>query len=297
MTAYSEQVDEWVFVVGVEHPGVVFLRVALLVPGLAVLFAIVHPVTYAIALGVLALSLFYAVRAARLWARARGLGLAVWKEKLLCTPGFVEIGLSRRGRFSSLWANFEPLGGPRYEWPEVGSYVVVASGQWVYIRAPACRVEEGPYRGMVVGVLDPERAYTLSARLSVSAPQGDYARADVRPAGPGLADVAVEAWLVKARAARLELVVEAPMGAHRVTMAESRGGVVERRVDFRGFYGRRVLVVAGTSRAGSLALPAEGVAGLGWGPSYKLRLVFDMPASRDVAVEEEVTPQPPWLSA
>jgi len=297
MTAYSERVDEWVFVVGVEHPGVAFLRAALLVPGLAVLFAIVHPVTYAIALGVLALSLFYAVRAARLWARARGLGLAVWKEKLLCTPGFVEIGLSRRGRSSSLWANFEPLGGPRYEWPEVGSYVVVASGQWVYIRAPGCRVEEGPYRGMVVGVLDPERAYTLSARLSVSAPQGDYARAAVRPAGPGLADVAVEAWLVKARAARLELVVETSMGAHRVTLAESRGGVVERRVDFRGFYGRRVLVVAGTSRAGSLALPAEGVAGLGWGPSYKLRLVLDMPASRDVAVEEEVTPQPPWPGA
>ncbi|ABO07697.1 hypothetical protein [Pyrobaculum calidifontis] len=298
MTAYSEQgewVDEWVFIVGVEHPGEALLAVAFLVPGLAVLFAIVHPVTYAIALGVLAYVLFNAVRAARLWARARGLGLAVWREKLLCTPGFVEIGLS--GRASSLWANFEPLGGPRYEWPETGSYVVVASGQWIYIRAPGCRVEEGPYRGMVVGVIDPERAYTLSARLSVSAPHGDYARAAVRPAGPGLADVAVEAWLVKARAARLELMVETSMGAHRVTLAESRGGTAERRVDFRGFYGRRVVVVAGTSHAWSLDLPAEGVAGLGWGPSYKLRLVLDMPASRDVTVEEEVTPQPPWLDA
>jgi len=288
-------VDEWVFVVGVEHPGEALLAIALLVPGLAVLFAIVHPVTYAIALGVLAYVLFNAVRAARLWARARGLGLAVWKERLLCTLGFVEIGLS--GRSSLLWASFEPLGGPRYGWPEVGSYVVVTSGQWVYMRAPGCRVEEGPYRGMVVGVIDPERAYSLSARLSVSAPHGDYARAAVRPAGPGLADVAVEAWLVKARAARLELVVETPMGAHRVTLAESRGGTVKRGVDFRGLYVRRVVVVAGTSRAGSLALPDEGVAGLGWGPSYKLRLVLDMPMFRDLAVEDEVTPQPPWLSA
>jgi len=112
-----------------------------------------------------------------------------------------------------------------------------------------------------------------------------------------LADVAVEAWLVKARAARLELVVETPMGAHRVTLTESRGGVVERWVNFRGFYGRRVLVVAGTSRAGSLDLPAEGVAGLGWGLSYKLRLVLDMPALRDIAVEEDVAPQPPGLGA
>jgi len=86
---------------------------------------------------------------ARLWARARGLGLAVWKERLLCTPGFVEIRLSVRT--SSLWANFEPLRGPRYERPEAGSYVVVASGQWVYIREPGCRVDKGPYKGMVVG--------------------------------------------------------------------------------------------------------------------------------------------------
>jgi len=199
------------------------------------------------------------------------------------------------GSDSRGWARFTPTGGVARGLPRPGEYALVAApvrrrGVWIYGRLSGCRVEEGPYRGYMLAVLDPSMAKSVSGELSVSTPRGDYAHAVVKPVEPGLVEVVVEARLVEARAARLELVAKTPEKTHKVKLAESRGGVVREVVDLRGLAGPKVVIIAGTPGGDALDLFSNGVAGLGFGPTYALRLVLDVPQAGEVAVEQEITP-------
>jgi len=199
-------------------------------------------------------------------------------------------GMDSRG-----WVRFTPIGGVARGLPRPGEYALVAApvrrrGVWIYGRMAGCRVEEGPYKGYILAVLDPAMAKSVSGELSISTPQGDYARAVVKPVGPGLVEAVVEARLAEARAARLELVAKTPEKTHRVKLAESRGGVVRKVVDLRGFARPKLVIVAGEPGGEPFDLFRNGVAGLGFGPTYALRLVLDVPQAGEVAVEERVVP-------
>lgn len=224
------------------------------------------------------------------WRRAARFVQSRGWESANCALGYVEFFYLSGGRSSRGWARFTPTGGVVRGLPKPGEYALVAFVDWIYGRAAGCRVEEGPYRGFMLAVLDPAMAKSASGELFISTPQGDYARAVVRPVGPGQVEAVVEAWLVKARAARLELVAKTPEKTHKMKLAESRGGAVREVVDLRGLAGPKVVIIAGTPRDEALDLFRNGVAGLGPGPAYALRLVLDVPLARDVAVEQEITP-------
>jgi len=224
------------------------------------------------------------------WRRAMRFAQSHGWDSANCALGYVEFFYLSAERSSRGWARFTPTGGVVRGLPKPGEYALVAFVNWIYGRAAGCRVEEGPYRGFMLAVLDPAMAKSASGELSISTPQGDYARAVVRPVGPGQVEAVVEAWLVKARAARLELVAKTPERTHRVKLAESRGGVVREVVDLRGLAEPKVVIVAGTPGGEALDLFRNGIAGLGPGPIYTLRLILDVPLARDVAVEQEVTP-------
>jgi len=247
------------------------------------------------------------------WRRAARFAQSHGWDSANCALGYVEFfyryrwvprlyWLRERG-----WARFTPIGGVVRGLPYPGEYALVSSttatgsaDDWIYVRAAGCRVAEGPYRGLMLAMLNPAVAKSASGELSISTPQGDYARAVARPVGPGQVEAVVEAWLVRAKAARLELVAKTPPRArivnlippraHKVKLAESRGGAVREVVDLRGLAGPKVVIVAGTPGSEALNLFRNGIAGLGPGPSYALRLVLDVPLARDVAVEREITP-------
>jgi len=224
------------------------------------------------------------------WRRAARFVQSRGWESANCALGYVEFFYLSGGRSSRGWARFTPTGGVVRGLPKPGEYALVASVDWVYGAAAGCRVEEGRYKGLMLAVLDPAMAKSASGELSISTPQGDYARAVVKPVGPGQVEAVVEAWLVRARAARLELVAKTPEKTHKVKLAESRGGAVREVVDLRGLAEPKVVIVAGSPGGEALDLFRNGVAGLGPGPAYALRLVLDMPLARDVAVEREITP-------
>jgi len=224
------------------------------------------------------------------WRRAARFAQSRGWDSANCALGYVEFFYLSGGRSSRGWARFTPTGGVVRGLPKPGEYALVASVDWVYGAAAGCKVEEGRYKGLMLAVLDPTMAKSVSGELSISTPQGDYARAVVKPVGPGQVEAVVEAWLVKARAARLELVAKTPEKTHKVKLAESRGGVVREVVDLRGLAEPKLVIVAGTPGGEALDLFKNGVAGLGPGPAYALRLVLDVPLARDVAVEQEITP-------
>jgi len=224
------------------------------------------------------------------WRRAARFVQSRGWESANCALGYVEFFYLSGGRSSRGWARFTPTGGVVRGLPKPSEYALVASVDWIYGAAAGCRVEEGRYKGLMLAVLDPAMAKSVSGELSISTPQGDYARAVVKPVGPGQVEAVVEAWLVRARAARLELVAKTPEKTHKVKLAESRGGAVREVVDLRGFAEPKVVIVAGTPGGETLDLFRNGVAGLGPGPTYALRLVLDVPLARDVAVEQEITP-------
>jgi len=224
------------------------------------------------------------------WHRAARFAQSHGWESANCALGYVEFFYLSGGRSSRGWARFTPMGGVVRGLPRPGEYALVASVDWIYGAAAGCRVEEGRYKGLILAVLDPAMAKSVSGELSISTPQGDYARAVVKPVGPGQVEAVVEAKLVEARAARLELVAKTSEKSHKVKLAESRGGVVREVVDLRGLAGPKVVIIAGTPNDEALDLFRNGVAGLGFGPTYALRLVLDVPQAGEVAVEERVVP-------
>lgn len=93
---------------------------------------------------------------------------------------------------------FEPQGGRplfSYPWPIYSKIVDV----------DACRVEDGPCRGLVFALADVR--YSLKGSVQAASEWGDWARAELEPAGPSLVKVKMECNIVRARGARLILEV------------------------------------------------------------------------------------------
>jgi len=250
-----------------------------------------------LAAGVAALSAIFTL----LWAHSsrKAFLFAETLPQVKCRRGYIEYYRILTRRYKAT-VSFTPTGGESAAPPEPGEYAVVSNGKDLYIRAAGCIVEEGRFKGLLVALLDPSAARTLSEELAASTEHGDYASAVVRPVGPGQVEVLLEAHLAKARAARLILAAKTPRSVHAATLtlqreytvllAESRGGAVREVVDLRGFGEPTLLVISGISKFFYGAEVGPGIAGLGPGPAYRLRLVLDVPHARDVVVEKDVVP-------
>jgi len=89
---------------------------------------------------------------------------------------------------------------------------------------PGCGVEEGPCRGLLVVLADLN--YSLRGSVAASSKWGDWARAELEPAGPGQVRVKMECRLERAKAAKLRL------ASLEITCADS--GSHEYVADLRG---------------------------------------------------------------
>ncbi|ACB39240.1 hypothetical protein [Pyrobaculum neutrophilum] len=167
-----------------------------------------------------------------------------------------------------------------------GGYLYVFGGGWCY------GVFSG-YAGrgnQAVAVVDPAAACAPSGSISIQTPDGDYAAASVKPAGPGLAEVSITAHLVKARSAKLELVIETPRGRRPVPLGEA-ATTYRGRVDFRGVDRPIALVFGGVGGLEKyFKTPAAGLAPYA---KYALRLTLDVPLAPDVQTETPVEVQCP----
>jgi len=159
---------------------------------------------------------------------------------------------------------FEPLGGrPLFSFP------------WpFYLRlddVAACRVEEGPCRGLVFALADV--GYSLRGSVSVSSEWGDWARAELEPAGPGLVKVRMECHLARARGAKLILKVPKPP----ISVECSESGVREQVVDLRRSEWPVLIVLLG----GAQNFDLEGFLGAipcRWG--CRVKLALELPGGR-----------------
>lgn len=89
---------------------------------------------------------------------------------------------------------------------------------------PGCGVEEGPCRGLLLAYADLE--YSLRGCVAASSEFGDWAKAELEPAGPGRVRVKMECVLRVAKAARLRFA--------SAEVACDRSGTYEQVVDLRG---------------------------------------------------------------
>lgn len=219
----------------------------------------------------------------RLWRCSRKL-LKGGLQGLTCRPGTVEVRLVKYVRGGTRDdVNFEPAGDPRPGLPEPGGYHFWRGWE---ARLAGCRVEEGPCRDLLLALIDPSKACSLKGAVAVSSEWGDWARAELEPAGPGLVKVRMECYLVKARSAKLSIVASYPGEFHRAEVAKcSESGVHEQVVDLRGFNEPVLFAALGTANVDDLDVKT-GVAGLCGADTVELTL--DVPHAIDVRATGKV---------
>lgn len=207
------------------------------------------------------------------------------------TAGLLEIYIEHKGKLSKRWIKFTPTG-------EVagvvkpGPYAYISGRRWEYLAAYAYRVEDSCCDGLYVALIDPAYTASIDAQLEASTPQGDVARAYVRPAGPGQVEAGIELWKAEASSARLELVAEVPGAAEgEFVLAATEEGAHVEIVDIAAMPLK--LVIAGSTNLKLIKHIGKALAGLGPGPRYRLRLVIDTPTARAVVKEVEITPSAP----
>jgi len=137
-----------------------------------------------------------------------------------CVPGTVVVDRDPpwSHRIKNLVVRFVRAGGP-------------LSGLFDF---PGCRVEEGPCRGLLLAFVDLK--YSLRGCVTASSVFGDWAKAELEPAGPGQVRVKMECTLRVAKAARLRLALA------EVTC--DRSGTYEQVVDLRGSEWPAVFITA-----------------------------------------------------
>ncbi|MEZ0247824.1 MAG: hypothetical protein ABWJ97_01005 [Thermoproteus sp.] len=207
---------------------------------------------------------------------------------LAVSAGYLETFYLSAGRRSKSWVRFEPLEPSVAGAVRPGRYVYVSGPNWEYLKAYAYRIEDDCCRGLYVAAIVPEEAYSLSSELSASSEFGDMAKTSLRPAGPGLVEASVEAWLIKARKARLELEVSLPHEKKTIRLLEVQRGQEAKRFDFAG--GPFDLIVAGPTGLKLKDVFRKDLAGLAPSLQYRAKLVLDMPMARDVVVSAPATP-------
>ncbi|MEM3995476.1 MAG: hypothetical protein QXP31_00255 [Pyrobaculum sp.] len=174
---------------------------------------------------------------------------------------------------------------------EVGPFEYRKEGG-AYFQAWGYKVLEPCCEGVYVVKIDPLKAYSLSAQLSFSTEWGDSGRVAVRPAGPGVLEVEAEAWLVKARSVKVDLVARTEYGSAAVRLLEAREGASRARVDLGGGPSTLIFLKPPYDLRGVFP---QGVAGLAPAPDveYVLKVTLDMPTARDVVFETKAVPTPP----
>jgi len=219
----------------------------------------------------------------RLWRCSRRL-LRGELQGLVCQPGVIEVMRVKNVRGGTRDdVSFEPAGGPRPGLPEPGGYHIWRGWR---ARLAGCRVVEGPCRDLLLALIDPSKACSLRGSVSVSSEWGDWARAELELAGPGLVKVRMECHLVKARSAKLSLTAFYPHLFLQAEIAQCReSGVHEQIADLRGFDEPVLFMALDTANVDDLDAKTK-VAGLCGADTVELTL--DIPHAVDTRAKGAV---------